>query len=335
MHARDEDTAHRLRELLELETDLAPAMAGGLSGHRAMTLIALAALGGSSSNLDRFAESYEPETEVLPPAGQMLRVVGLRNDDFRTLTSEIRDELEFDPDVAVDHWARIPGIGGHAFHGLIRTAYGYELPDELGRLDELARGLAYWDVAATPPLVGRGLPTASLRAATQSAAALGASYRETATDGLIFEQFVALYDSDGVADELAVWLPPGDLDTAFRDYLDVACDMWASYPTSFLALHLVTSAHAAWVLRDALTHAMLLPVVLGSYAVLGAGLLGPCDQPTLPEPSLTWEELTALALASNDPHVVKPTYSLRELVQSGLVDDERARRILTLVAPNN
>jgi len=323
------EAGNRLRSLLSEESELAPAMLSGLSNHRSMTLIDLAQLGASSIILDDFDSSYAAEVEALPGEGEPLDSVGLRPEDFRAVSAEVRADLGQDFAEAVDRWGRIPSIGGHAFHGLIRTAYGYELPVELGQLDELARGLAYWDVAAMPPLVGRGRPTSSLVDAVAVACQLGSTAPAQTGNDLIFQQFQALYATAGVADSLPVWLPPGDINEAFTDYLDVTCDLWARHPDSFLALHLVTAAHAAWVLRDALTHSVMMPVVLASYAVLGAAILGSGSYVELPSDPLSWEDLVESAVASKDPHVIKPTYSLRQLTESGLLDDHRARALLT------
>jgi Questin oxidase-like len=144
-----------LKSLLQRNHELRPEYRGGLSNHLSMGLYSLSALGGSSAQLQRFAESQWPALEALPkqPGPGVTRENWSRwlgkaeaLNGFRAFfAAEI---LRLGRAAALHRYLPrlLPGIAAGAFHPLIRTAYGVRFGDD----QEVADGLSYWATAFLP-----------------------------------------------------------------------------------------------------------------------------------------------------------------------------------------
>jgi hypothetical protein len=200
------------------------------------------------------------------------------------------------------------GVAAAAFHGLIRLAYGIET----GHRVEIASALATLCSRHAP--LGISLDAAPEVASAEAgfvriAAALGGT-RFTG-QGIIGRMQAAAADLHFVASLSCPALPPLAL---LEDLARVAIRLyWQT--GDFTVLHLVTTAHAARIVfgrypqlatKQAVEALWL--AACAAYASIGA------PAPQLPSPPAElpdWPAICAGAVACNDDHVVKMTYTCR------------------------
>src|SRR6202167_1721564 len=149
----DHNEAH-LDESLDGLAATGPEFAGGLSNHGPMAAEAMIRLGRPDDVepwLDRYIRGLEePPRPADPITDQTWRdALGARR---RVADWELylRDQLADQPwqQVLARWWPRlVPGLAANATHGIIRTSHAARslaAAESSERLDELARGLAYW-----------------------------------------------------------------------------------------------------------------------------------------------------------------------------------------------
>ena len=289
----------------------------GTVNHLPMALFALSRLGASDSRLQEYFGWWE-QNRALPrrpsprpvSAGSWRSEIG-QSDMFDALAASFRARGEAegaDALISEVYPAVADGVAAAAFHGLIRLAYGVEA----GHRGEIGAGLA--------TLCSRHAPLGvSLEAAPETASveagfvriseALGG--RRFTGQGIIGRMQAAAADLHFVASLSRPALPPP---TLLAELAGIAIRLyWQT--ADFTVLHLVTTSHAARVLfgrypqllTQQAADALWLAACAG-YASVGAPLPQPAEAPQgLP----AWPEIGAGAIASNDDHVVKMTYTCR------------------------
>lgn len=291
--------------------------ARGTVNHLPMALVALARMGATADRLQGYFAWWE-QNRALPRVdgspierrdwhrhrGDATAFPALA-DSFRTWIADAGADAvlaEVFPAIA-------DGIAAAAFHGLIRLGYGIEV----NHAGEIAAGLAAL-TARHQPL---NLPAGSAAPAASAEAALAAV--AAALDGARFEgnTITARLAAAAADPRLCEAMPglPGASDELLPDLAGVAIRLlWQT--DNFTVLHMVTAVHATRVVltrhpglaTPALRHA-LWGAFGAAYATAGAPALDPA--PGLIPAPLPWAELCRSAVASDDDHVIKLTYTCR------------------------
>ncbi|MBS0409320.1 MAG: DUF4243 domain-containing protein [Proteobacteria bacterium] len=306
----------------------------GTVNHLPMALVALAHMGAGEARLKAYFDWWEVNV-ALPREGPEAPIAfanwrgALGNGAaFHPLAEAIRAEIAArgtDAVIADLAPTLLEGPGTLAFHALIRLAYGLDA----GHDGEVAAAMAAW-VATFRDL--------DLRTGDRPAAS-------SAKDGL-----------DAVAAAVGGRAPmPGSItgamaavakDEAFRAALSGApavdgdllgllarasLRLYGQFP-NFTVIHMITATHAARVLFERVP-ALVTPAAaealwgawLAAYATVGA----PAFEDRAPEgAALDWPALFAAAVAGDDDHVIKLTYSCwREAGAHG--DDLAYRTVAT------
>ncbi len=315
---RDPDA---LCELLDDELAFDATTSTRLSNHLPMALVALDRLGADPGRLREFAAGYRArlvpveldegiETYAQWHAARGRRgTYGAMRRYFERATSEDGADAVLRRHLP----ALVDGVGGAAFHGVIRLAYAIEAQSP----KRIAAGLAYTS-AVHQPLGERGHAAARTDDPVEALGHL-AALRDLATaavSGNIGERMRSVgahAQFDGVVD----WLDVGP-DTPRR--LTAAAVALYAATDDFTALHGVTGSHAISMLVPFLDDtddlvAYWFQALAAAYLTIGAP---PLDDPAASvEPWLaappSWASVSAAAITSDDEHVVKLVYTAREL----------------------
>lgn len=306
--------------LLEWLTDgarHAPEFDGGLSNHLPMALLALQRLGADDPRLTDWYDRYVTRLEPAPaaqawPAGDAWP--GRLGDPsawpaYRDLFGQWIGH-EGGADVLAQVLpVLMPGCGAGAFHGPIRVAYAARS----GHAGELADALAYWAC--------RFLPLGALPAAPGTQPdpepLLKRLRAGRSKQGLIFQRM-----QDAARDRvLHVQVAQLAIDGHTLERLARLSARAYALSGNFTALHLLTACHAMRVLGAFLDDdgaALRWFWQAWATAVVAAGLK------PLPAARLQpWDRIVAIALASDDEHVVKLVDSCREEERAYGGDDWR------------
>jgi hypothetical protein len=297
-----------LKSLLNRNHRMNPEYGGGLANHCSMGLLSLAALGGTSQQLSRFADS---EWVLLDPLGgptgpevtanNWIELLGRRDALSGFLGLFRREVTERGHEDALRRYLPrlLPGLGAGAFHGLIRTAYGVRFRND----DEVADGLAYWAIAHLPlgelPPPGREAePLAVLEAIHRSPALSG----QRLSGDLIFGKMKAAAALPAFPAAVAALKPEA------RSLERLAAAVIRLYVATgdFTALHAVTATHAYRQLLPFLPRPpddfrYLWQAVAAAYVTIKAPAVTPPTGPDAPP----WHVITNRAAASRDPHDLK------------------------------
>jgi Questin oxidase-like len=294
---------HRERERLEFDD---------AHNHAPMVLIALWRLGAPDARLRGYSESLRHDP---PQAGSAAARATIEADAWMRSLGDLAAWSAYRAFFAaeIDRAGAegtlrgyidelMSGVAGHAFHPLIRLAYGVEL----GAEQEIASGLAYWAAtyrAAPPVPPGRSaLPPGELLHRLQNSdAAEPGGARGTYIDARI----ESVYRRTAFCERLA----PLAVDAA-RPLEEIAVAVADAFAArhDFTLLHAVTSCHA---LRTVLPY-VADPVRAVSeywYAVCAACLtLARTDGPGssgLPTRETDWPDIRGRAIASGIEHTIK------------------------------
>ncbi|HYD98319.1 MAG TPA: questin oxidase family protein [Alphaproteobacteria bacterium] len=309
-----------MQHLLEAARRPSAEYGGRLANHLPMALIALARMGAPAARLDAFAAAYAARKVLrpLPAAGPALTAAswpaalgdtaaeGPARGYFRgALAQAGRDR------VLRGHLpALLPGLGGSAFHALIRTAYAVECGDDA----ELAAALAYWTMSHLPlgePAAGAAAEADPLRLLAELRAALDG--RIGGVEGpTIFARMALAARLPGfapVVDRLAVGVDG-------LPVLAAAAVALFAHTADFTALHMMTALHA---LRLLLPWVEDRPGALRqAWRALAAAYVAAAMPPLPTADALDvlrrraapgWPDILAAASASDDEHVVKAAYT--------------------------
>ena len=304
--AADPATAAPLHALLDAGAAFAPLYQGDLASHRPMALLALWRLGADEARLRAWAAAYERQLEPAGPAedwpaGDPWPASFGRADHhprLRALFTEwIAQEGPADtleqvlPGLA-------PGLGGFAFHGLIRLAAAWRSGHAGELADALAAAVVMHQTFAPPPS-GEGDeadPEVLLRALVlppPTPGRIAERMRAAAADPATLATLARLRVDEHTLERLARLAAKACAATG-----------------NFTALHLVTATHA---MRQ------LLPFFHDPRAALAAfwqawalGVLAARLQPRAVPAPRPWKALVAAALASDDDHLAKLVEACRD-----------------------
>lgn len=243
-----------------------PEFDGGLSNHGPMACEALEAM-GATEQIEPFFRRYRGRLEPLPPAKPLADWTAARGDPearAALVASMNAQRQRVGPQALVEATLPdlLPGLVGAAFHGLLRTAHAYRAwtrhPTE-ARATELAHGLGYWAARyqTLPGVPGRAAKPGRGVAATLAATSpVPDSERH---QGLIFERFAPLAQSDDFADLVESYDPNhASPDDALDALVSSAARLFVSTKSrgaSFVYLHGVTGSSAVRLLLPALSEA--------------------------------------------------------------------------------
>ena len=292
-------TEQVLARLLDEDRTTDPVTFDGLTNHRPMALVALVSLGADGERLSAFATAYG--TRLVPCRASVSATTA------RFLGDLDRLGLESVLDAAMTKLA--DGVGGAAFHGLIRLGYGIEH----GRHADIAAGLAYLEDTAQPiersgahtgstgdlaTVLGEIRDDPRLRGRGFTGSGFSAKFSEVAVDAVFLEHLdrlsgPALSPAQVAAVALALYCSTGD----------------------FFALHTLTATHAARLVAEtldseveALLFSGLARAVAAAYVVIGTPVIASSAFVGTPP---GWADIERAALRSDDPHVLKMVHSCR------------------------
>jgi hypothetical protein len=285
-----------------------PEYGGGLANHCSMGLLSLAALGGTSEQLSRFADSEVVRLDVLgAPSGPAVTAnnwtdfLGERKALSGFLALFQREIAERGREETLRRYLPrlLPGLGAGAFHGLIRTAYGVRFRND----SEVMDGLGYWAIAYLPlgqlPAPGRETePLAALEAIRKSPSLVG----KRLSGDLIFGKMKAAAALPAFPAAAALLKPEA------RTLERIAGAVVRLYAATgdFTALHAVTATHAfrqllPFVQQPADGVRYLWQALAAAYVTIQAPAVTAPNGRNVP----TWELIASKAAASRDPHDLK------------------------------
>jgi Questin oxidase-like len=267
-----------------------------LSDHVPMTVTALLAMGASETRAASWARGYADRNHLR--AADDRERAGRQK--WRACIARIgmRDALAEAVALLGD------GLGAAAFHAVIRAAYALERGDE----DDLASAFESWEreylALPVPPEIRRV-------GVAEALAALGQAPSFAASSGLIAVAMAEASRLEGFA-RIAATVPFA----AAIDDLAIAAAAAFAQTRNFTALHVMTGMHALRTLRAYVADIEpLMPAFWRAFAA-AAIVAGAC--PTL-DPGLfaelrreapaDWKPLLERAIAHEDEHVIKATYS--------------------------
>lgn len=290
-----------------------------MSNHLSMAALALSWMGASDSRVSDFAANYRSRVQLEPLRPPAMRLTMDRWREYLGDPSIEGSAIAYFADVLAESGraatlkAHLPdlmrGVGAAAFHALIRTAYALEADDD----EELAAALSYW----TMSWLDLGVATLDGEAVNPLKIfdLFGSAFRPTAKleSGAIFRRMQAVAAHDSFV-SVSVRYSPSKAGLA--DLAGAAVTLFAA-TGDFTALHAVTGTHALrlvlpWVDDHQTALAYHWRALLAAYGSMGAPQL-PSDGEiarlrrcaTPPD----WTDLRAVALASNDDHLIKSIYS--------------------------
>ena len=293
--------ATALEGLLDDELAYDPVTVDGFSDHLPMALVALDRLGADEARLAEFAEHY---TRSLLPARDSVQSARKRY---------LADVASLGIDGAVRaHLPRfVSGIGSAAFHCVIRLAYAVEAQHP----GQVAAALANFEefdeplTTAPPPETAgdQGRDPLALLVALREHPALAGHHFGTGSISGAMARVAAL-------PEFAATAGVARCDDSLARVAAAARALHAC-TGDFTALHAVTGTHAVRVVlpylddaQHALALRFLFQAIAAAYVTIATPPITPVDTASAP----AWREIVAIALASDDEHVVKLAYSAQE-----------------------
>lgn len=296
-----------------------------LANHLPMALVALDAMGATDADMSRFQARYEAQLEPLLvareaiPADDENRKLGVVQ-AFPSWFEFFAHRIELAGAAHVlSQWVDrlAAGIGSGAFHGAIRTAYAWESGSER----EIAHALAYWASAyeeASPPAGALGggphLDGAPFEKTASPAQMLSSIANDPRYAGRRFAGANIAERTRHAQSQPEFAALVGRVDPEQLNLDSIAAALIGAYAASgnFAILHGVTGGHAFRLLtphfrdqRAALAH---------FWNAIVAAYLG-CGSPPVEgwrlegRDSLDWREIHRRAVACDDEHDVKLTYS--------------------------
>lgn len=315
-----------LDELLDDDRTLDPVTADQLSNHLSMGLVALAHLGATDDRLRAFVDGWRtrlvprrPATEPIEPEG-WAACLGTRRrygDLLACFTDAIaQDGAETTLDLALG--PLLDGLGGAAFHGVIRLAYAIEH----ARPDDITCGLAYLADVHAPVSAADAYESPS-GAGKTIAAVLSelADHPDLSGQSHTTGSFAQRFDAAGANDAFRQVVGQLAVDETTLEQTASAAHALYRSTGDFFALHTVTGTHATRIAIAKLSNndqrlravGALARSVAAAYVAIGTPPINPprADRPERPDVP-DWSSIAGAAIASDDVHVIKMTYSCRE-----------------------
>jgi hypothetical protein len=310
-----------LCELLDDELSYDATTSTRLSNHLPMALVALDRLGAPPGRLSEFATRYRTrlvpvnDDEPVRDFDGWLAARG-RPGSYGQLRPYLDGAVADDGVDAVlaTHLPHlVDGVGGAAFHGIIRLAYALESRSDA----RVAAGLAYLTQVHQPlGRRGSGEPWTDDPLAALSRVRELKALAATARRGNIGARMAAVgahREFDGVVDWLAVT-------TSTPERLTAAAVALYATTDDFTALHGVTASHALltvapYVADTEALCAYWFQALAAAYVTIGAPSVA---EPTVGlepwlEAPVPFDAIAGPACASDDEHVIKLVYSARQL----------------------
>lgn len=294
-----------------------PAYGGGLSNHLPMALIALYRLGAGEKRLEDYFQSASSHLEMAsPPRERFTDIQALENGgtgryypEYRVYfrTALLKEGLS----AVLKKWLfwLAPGLTAHAFHPMIRLAYGLDIHQE----EEIASGLAYW--ADNYKALGEGKPEEIGAITLRDFLAL--IQKDPGFDpallpnDLIHIKMAEVAKRPGFQKVLGFWNAEHH---HFETLLELAC-RWYLCCGDFTSLHGVTSCHALSSLLDYTEEperlmryywqAFCAAYLTVAQRTLYQGNLSIPELSALPD----WELILSQSLLREDEHDIKLVYS--------------------------
>jgi hypothetical protein len=293
------------------------------SNHSSMSLLSLAALGGTAEQIRTLGEEKLRNRTPFPSTGPEVTAQNWRlslgdMDALRGFHALFSDEISRRGVAATLRLylpSLLPGLGAHAFHPIIRTGYGIRFGDAA----EVAMGLAYWSSTflSLGPLGPPGAytdPAAALAAARSTALMTPEGRRQAGVakpDGLNIagkmQWASTLTGFAPVASTLQVG--GGSLGAIARTMLR----LYLTTNDDFTALHGITGTHAYRMLEPFVTdrnagRRYLWQALVAAYVTVDAPALTARAPVRVP----SWADIVARAVVSHDDHELKLTDIARE-----------------------
>lgn len=313
------NTTPQLHELLDANLQLPPEYQNKLTSHLPMALHALHSLGASPHRMREFYEHYARRfpTQSHPSAASasIVSVADWRRlrgqwDAYPMLLAHFNDLVARNgtetalrlvlPDL-------MSGVAAAAFHGVIRTAHAVEA----AHAGELAAALAYWawrwQPLAAPPKVD---PLIEFDSWARLLIEKAPGWH---SDGQLIASRMDEASRSDIYEALAgALIPAAMIETRIADLAALALDRYVVKP-NFTVLHLITGLRALrtllpWIqgsefLQDTLVHCFV--------AAYLAARIRPSNN-AITTKARSWSEVIAVALASDDDHVIKLVHACRD-----------------------
>lgn len=304
-----------LHQLLDANQSLPPEYADQLTNHLPMALHALHSLGATPERMQEFQGVYckrfygMGRTPVADAVADW-RPLRAQEGAYPALLATFQAKLARD---GADQVLRdalpdlMPGVAAAAFHALIRTAHAVEA----GHHGELASALAYWAWRWQPIAPPAGV--AQMLNFEPWAERLVAGAQAWRTDGPLISIRMeeatqsTIYQSLGTGPQF-----DGDLTALVARLAQWAAQRYVATP-NFTVLHMMTGLRALrtllpWMGGCQNAWPVLLRAVTTAY--LAAKVTPLPSPPSVSE--LSWLDVTAKAIASNDDHVIKLVHACVE-----------------------
>ena len=322
-----------LHTALDRAQAFAPEYGERLSNHLPMALTALSLLGADELQMEKFQVWGSVRLAPAPPdtapcanwtavRGQPRAFAAVRAHFARDIaTLGARDTVRGALPWLAD------GVGGAAFHGLLRTAFAVIAEHD----SELASGLAHWTCTHMPLLPAQAGgqhdapgPDVDLRTWL---AELSETTKDWKSSGGLIADRMLCYSRTTAFQACAARLTVRE--GTLRELADLALEYYLR-SRNFTVLHLITSAHALRVLSpyfDAPLAAVRQYAIAFAAGVAASGI----DVQALARPVdvQSWPTLGVHACDATDEHVIKLIYACREEFQ--VTGDERYRSAASLV----
>ena len=308
-----DDSHATLLALLDQGLGLWPEYRAQLSSHLPMALDALQQLGASSARLRDFNTHYGARLQPMParPSAAGRPQQFGRIDDYPQWFTHYRAALAADGRntlLRAELPALMAGVGGVAFHGLIRAGHAVRH----GHAGELAAALAYWASRHQPlpePTDTRPLALADWLAALRALPGAEAMPKR----GLISER-MADWGKRPDWQAIAARLPSTELPALAR----AAAALYAA-TANFTVLHMVTASAALMALRpwldeEAGSRYVSHFIQAAAAALMAGGVVKHTAELAPPmATSPDWADLAAGAIGQHDDHVIKLVAACRAL----------------------
>ena len=321
-----------IKKLIAQYNDRNSVYGDELTNHLNMGLYALYQMGADENDLHTYAQKYLDSKNVAP---QPPISVTVTEDNFENYLGRIGYYSSFIPfytkqveHLGIDKTLKkylnrlIDGSAGGAFHGLIRTAYAYELASE----EEVAKALAYFsECYQAYPLERAPEEITEPFEHIQNLSTMEHFKNFVFKRPLITGRMIDIY-KDGVFRQEVRALPQQMCNSAaFSDMLLILYGKTGD----FTMLHGFTSTHALRVLKkfvDDYTNVLKMHWIHLQLAYLSTGCV-PLNP--LPEAEYIeeWETIFEAALKVEDVHTIKLVYSLHEQSDVGEEADQLYRQI--------
>ena len=309
-----------LQRLLDASLAYPPEYANQLSSHLPMALAALDGLGAGETRLCEFFVGYVRRFTTLAPASPApaLDWPALRGriDGFAALCATFSAMLTRNGRDVVLREALprlIDGVGGAAFHGVIRTAHAVESEHN----GELAAALAYW-AARWMPLAPPDTAQPDIDKVADWLDAIDSRARQDAPVWRSPAPLITgrMRDASGhpAYHGVAGRLRSTDRDPGALLYELALCAAGRYAATrNFTVLHMATAARALrvlapWLAADPAALAPLWHAVAAASLASGVATAASVQAPA--DPSLDWNQVRARGLASDDDHVIKLVHAM-------------------------